>query len=81
MNLKAASQALLPANHTGVRAMTTTWEDEDDLYTDYGADLYVEDDDLDDDHYCAAPGRGPFGLCADDMCRGAGLCMYATGGS
>lgn len=51
--------------------MTTTWEDEDDQR--------AEDDDLGDDAYCVAPGRGPFGLCADDMCRGAGSCMYATG--
>jgi len=42
-------------------------------------DLCAEDEDFDDDHYCVAPGRGPFGLCVDDMCRGSGVCMYAPG--
>jgi hypothetical protein len=46
------------------------WDDDDDAYTDAGD---YEDP---DEEWCSAPGRGGGGLCSDDLCRGAGVCMY-----
>lgn len=41
------------------------WDDEDAIRTD-------------DHDYCAAPGSERLGLCVDDMCRGAGVCMFVA---
>lgn len=48
---------------------------------DYGYWHWEDDGSLrwsDDDDYCIAPGRNTLGLCSDDMCRGAGVCMYVA---